>query len=281
MKLVAALEERRRRAERLLEPGLMLDFADLETARAARGVRMVVSGAVASPWSEAAKGLFRLARIPVLAMRRVPGDASHVPWTESHNVPVVFHDDEPPRTVWSQIVALAARLAPSDVQLLPSEIRARATTIGLIHEIAGERGIGWNARIMMIHASLSSEGKRGFPLPVAKRLAGKYGYTPDALEPGRAHVIAALTALAEELGDKPYSCGRQTGRARRVLGDVLDAAHRNHGRRVSADASDAARCVRHSHAKSSRSTCRRRCSRSARGCSSITWRSRSRCSRSC
>jgi glutathione S-transferase len=189
----------------------MLDFADLETARAARGVRMVVSGAVASPWSEAAKGLFRLARIPVLAMRTVPGDASHVPWTQSHNVPVVFHDDEPPRTVWSQIVALAARLAPSDVKLLPSEIRERSTTIGLIHEIAGEQGIGWNARIMMIHASLSSEGKRGFPLPIAKRLAGKYGYTPDALEPGRAQVIAALTALAEQLGDRPYFAGDKPG----------------------------------------------------------------------
>src|SRR3569623_3559837 len=122
----------------------MIQYVDLETAKAARGVRMVSLGTVPSPWTEAAKGLFKLARIPVLCVRSVRGDAAEAAWTKAHNAPVVLHDDEPPRTVRSQIVALAARLAPG--VLLPAEIARRIETIGLIHEIAGEDGLGWNAR---------------------------------------------------------------------------------------------------------------------------------------
>src|SRR6185295_8316019 len=100
-----------------------------------------------------------------LAVRRMRDAAEITAWTGVDNVPVVFHNAEPARTHWAAITTLAARLAGPDV-LIPEETAARAETMGLLHEIAGEEGIGWNARLAMIDATLRSEGKRGFPLPI-------------------------------------------------------------------------------------------------------------------
>ena len=189
-------------------------FVDLETAKAARGVRIVASSAVPSPWSEAAKALFTIAGVPFAVVRTVARDPAIAAWTGAHNVPVVFHDDEPPRTVWSQIVMLAARLAP-DARLLPADAGRRAARIGLLHELAGEDGLGWNARLLMIHASFASEGTRSFPMPVAKYLASKYGYAPERIDTARARAIEVLALLGRELGDAPYFGGEQP--------DALDA----------------------------------------------------------
>lgn len=188
----------------------MIQYVDLETVKAANGVRIVATNAVPSPWGEAAKALFAIAKIPVLCVRATRADIAVREWMQTHNVPVVFHDAEPPRAVWSQIVALASRLAGPGV-LVPVEIDRRVEVIGLIHEIAGEDGLGWNARLQMIHASLTSNGTRGFPLPVAQYLAAKYGYAPDRIDAAKSKAIAMLAALAGRLGDAPYFHGERPG----------------------------------------------------------------------
>jgi glutathione S-transferase len=175
-----------------------IEYVDVATARKAPGVRIVVSGLVPSPWSEAAKGLFQIAKIPVLAVRRMRDAAELTAWTGVDNVPVVFHDAEPARTSWAAITTLAARLAGPDV-VVPEDVVARAETMGLLHEIAGEDGIGWNARLAMIDASIASEGKRGFPLPVGQYLARRYGYSPDAAARGRTRIEHQLGALRDRL----------------------------------------------------------------------------------
>ena len=186
----------------------MIEYVDLERARTASGVRMVVTSAVPSPWGEAAKAVFQLAGAHVLAVRFKRSDAAQAAWMQAHNVPVVFHDAEPPRTVWSQIVALAARLAGPG-KLLPRELGHRVRTMGLLHELAGEDGLGWNARLFMIHAALTEA--RGFPMPIAESLAAKYGYTPARLDAAKAQAIAVLTALGAELGDAAYFGGAEPG----------------------------------------------------------------------
>jgi glutathione S-transferase len=180
-----------------------MQFVDLETAKSARGVRIVSSALVPSPWSEAAKALFRIAKVPFVVVRATPRDPAIAAWTGAHNVPVVFHDDEPPRTVWSQILALAARSG----DLLPHDLRERALTTGLIHEIAGEDGLGWNARLMMIHAGFATNGARGFAPPAAKYLAVKYGYDAERIPAARARAIETLAVLGERLGSASYFGG--------------------------------------------------------------------------
>ncbi|RYE94154.1 MAG: hypothetical protein EOO75_02700 [Myxococcales bacterium] len=180
-----------------------LDFVDLGAAQASRGVRMVVAGAVPSPWSEAAKGLFRLQGVPVQAVRTTRDDAALTAWMRSHNVPVVFHGEDPPRTGWAEIVTLAARLGEPGA-LVPTGREERVRMMGTLHEVAGEDGLGWSARLLMIDASLTSDGARGFPLPVARYLAPKYGHTPGCADGARERAAATLAALGDRLGGGEY-----------------------------------------------------------------------------
>lgn len=183
-----------------------LEFVTTEAARGARGVRLVVSGVVPSPWSEAAKGLFRLQGVPVKAVRNGREETELAAWTRSHNVPVVFHEDDPPRTGWAEIVMLAARLgAPGAI--VPEGRAERVHLMGTLHEVAGEDGLGWNARLLMLEASFASNGAQGFPLGIARYLAPRYGYAPDRADAARAKAQATLGALGDELGEREYFGG--------------------------------------------------------------------------
>ena len=173
----------------------MIEYVDLAVAREANGVRLVVSGLVPSPWSEAAKGLFRVAGVPVVAVRSARGNPDLVAWTGVDNVPVVLHGAEPVRTGWAAITALAARLAGPGV-LLPVDPRGRAHAMGLLEMIAGEDGLGWLGRDAMIDASLTAG--RGFSPPVAQYLAKRYAHAPT----DRARVAARLAILHETLAEQ-------------------------------------------------------------------------------
>lgn len=176
----------------------MLEFVDVATARNSSGVRLVVTGLVPSPWSEAAKGVFKLAGVPVVAVRRMRDGTEITAWTGADNVPVVMYGAEPARTHWAAITMLAARLGGDDV-VVPADVAARADTMGLLHEIAGEEGLGWNARLTMIDACLDSGGARGFPLPVGQRLAQRYGYTPENMRFVHSRVEQQLDLLETRL----------------------------------------------------------------------------------
>jgi hypothetical protein len=154
----------------------MFEFVDLAVARDHKGIRIVVQGTAPSPWSEAAKGVFRIAQIPIVAVRLMPGDKDVAAWAGADNAPVVFHAREPARTTFAAIVGLVARLAPGVV--LPIDPVARAEAMGTLELIAGEDGLGWNGRLAMIHAGLTSNGERGFPAPISSYLGKRYGYTP-------------------------------------------------------------------------------------------------------
>ncbi len=164
-------------------PG-MLRYVELVEARAARGVRMLGVGALPSPWTEAAKGIFHVKEIPVLCVRHKRGDADQAAWAGVANAPAVFYDDEPPRTGWAEILLLAERLG-GRVSLIPSEPAQRARFFGLAHELCGEDGLAWSARLIMLHGSMTSNGARSFPMRIAGYLAASYGYASDRIE--RAH----------------------------------------------------------------------------------------------
>jgi glutathione S-transferase len=185
---------------------MALQYVDLAAARDLRGTRIVTAVAVASPWSEAAKGLFEVAQLPAVVVPRGPHTPEVTAWLGGiDNVPVVLHDDEPPRTNWAAIVGLVARLAPNT--LVPTDPGARAQLMGHIDLIAGEGGLGWTSRLAMIHASFASEGARGFALPVAKFLAKRYGFSRDL---AAADLVDRVRSLLAALGAQlrgPYFGG--------------------------------------------------------------------------
>src|SRR5262249_3989864 len=115
---------------------------------------------------------------------------------------------------WSEILLLAERLAPSP-SLLPLDAADRALAFGLGHEICGESGLGWTRRLQMVHGGLN--GARGFPERVAKYLAKKYGYSPQAGEGSGARIAQLLAMLAARLHAQ-----RNAGHAY-YFGDTLTA----------------------------------------------------------
>jgi glutathione S-transferase len=187
---------------------MTLEYTDVATARAASGTRLVTSGLVPSPWSEAAKGLFVIGKVPVTVVGKTRENTEPVnTWTNVDNVPVVLHDAEPARTNWAAIVGLAARLAEPDA-IVPRDPHARAHVMGLLELIAGEQGLGWLARLAMIQTSFETKGERGFALPVAGFLAKRYGHTSTvAVAEVRAEVGARLAVLQGELGNRTYFGG--------------------------------------------------------------------------
>jgi glutathione S-transferase len=190
-----------------------MKYVDLPTARTARGLRLVVAAHVPSPWSEAAKGIFHAKGIDLVAVRCELRDEEVKGWTGVHNVPVAVYEDEPPRSNWDDILALAERLDPT-VPLLPSEREPRLRALGLAHEICGEGGLVWSVRLMLVDLSLRANGEHGFPLKVAQYLARKYGHAPERILPARRRVGEILAALAADL----------EGNGEYLIGDRLTAA---------------------------------------------------------
>ena len=125
-----------------------MKFVDLEQARSAPGVRLVVVGATPSPWSEAAKGIFVAKGIDGMLVRFLPSDAAVKQWTGFPNAPVLFIDAEPPRANWSEIIEAAERLG-GRTSLVPNDADERTRTFGLAHELLGEGGLVWNGRLLV------------------------------------------------------------------------------------------------------------------------------------
>ncbi len=193
-----------------------MEFVELEEAVGRPGLRLVTVAGIPSPWSEAAKGIFRVKGIPVVGVRMQPGRPEVAEWTGRPNAPVAMYDDEPPRSGWAEILLLAERLAP-EPQLIPADLEGRALLFGLAHEICGEMGLGWARRLYAIHESFDSEGRRGFPLGAAQYLAPRYGYRPDNKAEAHQRVVAVLGMLARRLRSQ-----RDAG-SRFYLGDALGA----------------------------------------------------------
>lgn len=181
-------------------------FVDLDTARAARGLRLVVASGIPSPWSEAAKGLFRIEGVPFVAVRLGPFDKEVRQWTRARNAPVAMFDDEPPRTGWADILELAERLAPAP-SLIPAAPADRVRMFGLSHELMGEGGVLWCGRLLTIAEGVATEGARGFPPMVGQYLAPRYGFAPHRLPAARARVREGLDLLAEAIGSRTYFFG--------------------------------------------------------------------------
>ena len=178
-----------------------MEFVELEEAKRRPGLRLVTVAGVPSPWSEAAKGILRVERIPFVGVRMQPGRPEVPAWTGQTSAPVAIYGDEAPRSGWAEILLLAERLAP-EPRLVPRDPAERAWLLGWCHEICGEDGLGWARRLERIHESFESDGREGFALPVAKYLAPKYGYRPEAGAAARGRVIEVLGMLSGRLREQ-------------------------------------------------------------------------------
>ena len=175
---------------------MAFQYVNVDEAIALRGLRMVVVSNVPSGWGEAAKGILHIKGIDWAAVRLAYDSEALTQWCGHRNAPVAIYDDERPRAGWADILLLAERLAPTP-SLLPANPADRALALGLSHEICGEEGLGWTRRLQLVQAGLQNAG--GFPERVAKYLAKKYGYRPEAGAAAGARVAQLLEMLAARL----------------------------------------------------------------------------------
>jgi glutathione S-transferase len=182
----------------------MTDWIPVEKARGLPGLRLVITAGVPGPWGEAAKALFHVKRIPYTRVRQEVGAANEAlrAWTGHDNAPQAVLGDEPARTVWTELIFLAERLAPEPA-LVPEDAALRAQMFGLIHELAGQHGLGWSRRLMLIDGTLSlptSALPEGHPVrEQVATLGRKYGYSREAAAAAPARVTAILRLLSEQL----------------------------------------------------------------------------------
>jgi len=93
------------------------------------------------------------------------------------------------------------------VSLIPEDAADRIRLFGVGHEIAGEGGLGFSERLVMIHGSFASNGAEGFPMAAAKYLAPKYGYDESRFSAAKKRVIEVLDLL-HRMVEKSRSEGR-------------------------------------------------------------------------
>lgn len=175
---------------------MSFEYVSVEEAIAKPGLRMVVVGGIPSPWSEAAKGIFAIKKIDWTATHLVYDDPSLPKWIGGLSAPAVFHNDDPARTGWAEILLLAERLAP-EPSLVPSDASQRALMMGLSHELLGEGGLCWSRRLHAAHAGLSGEG--GFSPKVSGYLAKKYGGRTQTADAVQARIVDLLGMFAARL----------------------------------------------------------------------------------
>lgn len=196
----------------------MAEYIEVEEAKSMRGLRVVLTPSVPGPWTEAARGILHVKRIPYIKVRQELGGANLplLEWTRQTTAPVFIYNDERPRSLWNDQLFLAERLQP-EPSLIPSAIEDRVRMFGLANEICGETGFGWARRLMMLHGTLSNPSAKEDAKGFARFLGAKYGYEPALAEAAPRRVAEIVGAL-----DRQLAAQRERG-SRYMIGDRLSA----------------------------------------------------------
>ena len=103
--------------------------------------------------------------------------------TSQASLPTMFHNEERPRNVWTEQLALVEQIgAPDSPKLIPDDYALRSEVYGLSAIILAEDGLVWNMRII-------NDGPLG----------RKYGYSEEASAAAPGKVGAVLKLLDERL----------------------------------------------------------------------------------
>src|SRR5258708_35457741 len=134
----------------------MAQYVEVEEAIGMSGLRVVLTPSVPGPWTEAAKAILRVKKLPYVKVRQelMGENRALLDWTKQATAPVFVYNDERPRTIWNDQLYLAERLAPTP-SLIPDDINDRILMFGLANELCGENGLGWARRLMIMHSPIA------------------------------------------------------------------------------------------------------------------------------
>jgi glutathione S-transferase len=189
-------------ADKIAVTDIKLKYASLQEAKAMSGLRLILgANAVPGPWREACKGIFHVKKIPYTPVASAGADGSQrelIEWTAQSSAPVAIWNDERPRSTWIEQLYLAERLQPEPA-LIPLNAEERVSMFGLINEIAGENGLGWQRRQMLIHGTVSNPNADDRTRNFRRRFGGKYLYSEDAAAAAPTRIASILKTLGQRL----------------------------------------------------------------------------------
>ena len=135
-----------------------VEFINLETAASMKtGVRVTMSKGFPALYSECLKNICYCKNIPIIRVihpnmgkdRKTGEDRQKrlFELTAQTSLPVMWYNDERPRSNWSEQLALCERIGTGP-KLVPDNMRERAEMFGLCAIILAEDGMLWNSRIV-------------------------------------------------------------------------------------------------------------------------------------
>lgn len=174
-----------------------MKYTAIADAKQADGLRLSLTAGMPAPWSEAAKAIFRIKKIPFMAVAQVAAEPNEelVAWTGHRNAPTAMYMDEAPRVTWLDILNLAERLQPQP-SLVPPALDDRILAYGLTNELAGERGLAWNARTLMLRSMIDTLGEE---VAQDNPMFKDYHYQEEAAAEAAAPIIEILKKLEHQL----------------------------------------------------------------------------------
>ena len=176
------------------------------------GTRVTFLPGVQALYSEALKNICFVKKVPLIrALHPFMGvdqktgkdrQAKLYELTSQTGLPTMFHDEEQPRNVWIEQLALAEKIGATDsLALIPDSFKLRAEMFGLCAIVLAEDGIVWNMRILNDNP-----------------LARKYGYSEAASSDALSKIAEGITLL-----DSRLEAQAELG-SRYLVGDTLTAA---------------------------------------------------------
>lgn len=173
-----------------------MDYLNVTEARQRSGLRLVLTADNAGPWGESVKAVFKVKGMDFQPVRQEAGgdNAELRAWTGYRNAPVVVADGEPPRAHWLDILQWAEREQP-DPPLIPASMGERISMIGMIHELAGHKGLGWYRRLLIFHPLMNDPDYA----PMMANMAASYGYSEEEAALAESRCVEVLALLAEQL----------------------------------------------------------------------------------
>ncbi len=170
------------------------DFKTIGEARALPGLRLVLLRGLPSPWSQAAKAIFRVKGIAYQKVMLGQDEPRSLlrEWTGQDAFPAAMYEEERARTGWEEILWLAERLAPTP-SLIPADPDERVRMFGLARELCGEMGLGWCRRLMAMGLAAAAPPKG------LEAMYDKYSSSPEEGAQAERRAIEILELLTAQL----------------------------------------------------------------------------------